>query len=213
MCDLHDHHGLPPLEADEYVLDTPFVRELVADGAGADRPLGDRRRCVRAHPAGLRAGAHATRLAAGGVQAGRARQRHGWRHRPVAPLPLGRPLALPVQPRRAAGLDDPDPRPPGVGARRPLPGQPGRGVLRSGRGQHRAHAPAAARARRLLRAAAAGRRRPPRADDLGRDLGLDPPAGERHGVHRAPHLRRADRRRARLSLRLRERVCEAEAVS
>ena len=30
MCDLHDHHGLPPLEADEYVLDTPFVHELVA---------------------------------------------------------------------------------------------------------------------------------------------------------------------------------------
>ena len=31
MCDLHDHHGLPPLEEDEYVLDTPFVRELVAN--------------------------------------------------------------------------------------------------------------------------------------------------------------------------------------
>ena len=30
MCDLHDHHGLPPLAADEFVLDTPFVRELVA---------------------------------------------------------------------------------------------------------------------------------------------------------------------------------------
>ena len=30
MCDLHDHHGLPPLDADEYVLDTPFVRALVA---------------------------------------------------------------------------------------------------------------------------------------------------------------------------------------
>jgi predicted metal-dependent enzyme (double-stranded beta helix superfamily) len=30
MCDLHDHHGLPPLEEDEYVLDTPFVREFVA---------------------------------------------------------------------------------------------------------------------------------------------------------------------------------------
>src|SRR4029077_7032108 len=30
MCDLHDHHGLPPLEADEYVLDTPFIRALVA---------------------------------------------------------------------------------------------------------------------------------------------------------------------------------------
>ena len=30
MCDLHDHHGLPPLAADEYALDTAFVRELVA---------------------------------------------------------------------------------------------------------------------------------------------------------------------------------------
>ncbi len=33
MCDLHDHlsPSLPPLEADEYVLDTPFVRRLVAE--------------------------------------------------------------------------------------------------------------------------------------------------------------------------------------
>jgi 3-mercaptopropionate dioxygenase len=33
MCDLHHHldPSLPPLEADEYVLDTPFVRELIAD--------------------------------------------------------------------------------------------------------------------------------------------------------------------------------------
>src|SRR5215471_19192486 len=31
MCDFHDHAaGLPPLPADECVLDTPFVRELVA---------------------------------------------------------------------------------------------------------------------------------------------------------------------------------------
>ena len=32
MCDLHDHLSpkLPPLEADEYVLDTPFVRSFVA---------------------------------------------------------------------------------------------------------------------------------------------------------------------------------------
>ena len=29
MCE-YDHHGLPPLEADEYLLDTPFVRRLVA---------------------------------------------------------------------------------------------------------------------------------------------------------------------------------------
>jgi 3-mercaptopropionate dioxygenase len=30
VCDLHDHHGLPPLDEDEFVLDTPFVRGLVA---------------------------------------------------------------------------------------------------------------------------------------------------------------------------------------
>ncbi|MEI7760434.1 MAG: cysteine dioxygenase family protein [Thermoleophilia bacterium] len=30
VCDLHDHHGLPPLAADEFVLDTPFVRTFVA---------------------------------------------------------------------------------------------------------------------------------------------------------------------------------------
>ena len=31
MCDFHHDHELSPLEADEYVLDTPFVRELVRD--------------------------------------------------------------------------------------------------------------------------------------------------------------------------------------
>jgi len=33
MCDLHEHldSGLPPLPADEWVLDTPFLREFVAD--------------------------------------------------------------------------------------------------------------------------------------------------------------------------------------
>jgi len=30
MCDLHDHH-LPHLDEDEYVLDTPFVRDFVAE--------------------------------------------------------------------------------------------------------------------------------------------------------------------------------------
>ena len=29
MCDLQ--HGLPPLDEDEYVLETPLVRELVGD--------------------------------------------------------------------------------------------------------------------------------------------------------------------------------------
>jgi predicted metal-dependent enzyme (double-stranded beta helix superfamily) len=31
MCDLLDSHGLPPLEHDEWVLDTPFVRAFVGD--------------------------------------------------------------------------------------------------------------------------------------------------------------------------------------
>jgi predicted metal-dependent enzyme (double-stranded beta helix superfamily) len=30
VCDLHDHASLPPLAADEYVLDTPVVRDLIA---------------------------------------------------------------------------------------------------------------------------------------------------------------------------------------
>jgi predicted metal-dependent enzyme (double-stranded beta helix superfamily) len=29
MCDFHDHHDLEPLEADEWVLDTPTVREFI----------------------------------------------------------------------------------------------------------------------------------------------------------------------------------------
>jgi len=31
MCDFHDHGLLPPLPDDQYVLDTPRVREFVAD--------------------------------------------------------------------------------------------------------------------------------------------------------------------------------------
>jgi len=31
MCDLHSHETLPPLAEDEYVLDTPVVRELISE--------------------------------------------------------------------------------------------------------------------------------------------------------------------------------------
>jgi predicted metal-dependent enzyme (double-stranded beta helix superfamily) len=31
MCDFHDHHDLAPLADDEWVLDTPLVREFIAD--------------------------------------------------------------------------------------------------------------------------------------------------------------------------------------
>ena len=53
-------------------------------------------------------------------------------------------------------------------------------------GVHRAAVPVAGR---LLPAAAAARRHPPRADDLGQDVGLDPPAVKRHRVRVAPPLR------------------------
>ena len=86
------------------------------------------------------------------------------------------------------GLADAGPRPPRLGARRPLPRHAGRGDLR-GRPDRAARAPVA-RARRLLRAAAARRRHPPREDDLGRDVRLDPPAHQRHGLRLAARLRR-----------------------
>jgi predicted metal-dependent enzyme (double-stranded beta helix superfamily) len=31
MCDFHDHESLPALDEDQYVLDTPFLHDLVAD--------------------------------------------------------------------------------------------------------------------------------------------------------------------------------------
>ena len=46
---------------------------------------------------------------------------------------------------------------------------------------------------RLLCALPAARRHPPRDDDLRRDVGLDPPAHERHRLHLAAHLRPRDR--------------------
>ena len=102
------------------------------------------------------------------------------------------------------GLADARPRPPRLGARRPLPRHPGRGDLR-GRPDRAARAPGAG-AGRLLRAAAARRRHPPRAHDLARDLGLDPPAHQRHGLRLAACLRRRLRRGHAVPLRLRERA-------
>ena len=145
MCDLHDHHGLPPLAADEYVLDTPFVRELVAR-AGADR------RARRAPP---------RRASAIRPVFEQALARRDWLpaefQRDVPDSGMGGGIGQWLLFRSAdrslclfslvvpPGLDDPDPRPPRLGARRPLPRQPGRGVLRAARRHDRAHAPAAAR--------------------------------------------------------------------
>ena len=63
----------------------------------------------------------------------------------------------------------------------------------------------ALRAGRLLCTLPAARRHPPRDDDLGRDVGLDPPADERHRLHLAAHVRPRDGFGAAVPLRLRER--------
>ena len=63
-----------------------------------------------------------------------------------------------------------------------------------------------ARARRLLRAHPAARRHPPRAHDLAADVGLDPPADQRHRLRLAPRLRRGLGRAHAVSLRLRQRA-------
>jgi predicted metal-dependent enzyme (double-stranded beta helix superfamily) len=51
MCDLHDHHGLEPLEHDEWVLDTPPVRDFVADvRAAIDRSRSAEEACALVAP-------------------------------------------------------------------------------------------------------------------------------------------------------------------
>src|SRR5207302_11456137 len=91
--------------------------------------------------------------------------------------------------RRAVRLGDADPRPPRVGPRRPLPRHAGRGDLHEAKRRARARRAARARAGRLLRPDPAPRRHPPRADDLRRDVSVDPPADERHRLRLAAHVR------------------------
>jgi len=57
-----------------------------------------------------------------------------------------------------------------------------------------------------LRPAAAARRHPPRTHDVRRDVGLDPPADERHRLRVAARLRRGVRRGEAVPVGLRERT-------
>ena len=81
-------------------------------------------------------------VAARALPGGRPGERDGRRDRPVAAVPRRRPLADAVLARRAAGRADAGPRPPRVGARRPLPRHAGRGDLR---GRRRSRCASAAR--------------------------------------------------------------------
>ena len=113
---------------------------------GSPRPAVRAMRAAAVQP-DLRRSARRPWLAPGRLPARRAGERHGRRHRPVASLSLGRPFAVSLQPRRPVWLEDADPRPPRVGRGRPLPRQPGRGVLPSRRRNDRPRSPPAARAR------------------------------------------------------------------
>ena len=205
MCDLHDHHGLPPLEADEYVLDTPFVRELVAAvRERIDRSASAADACERIRPVFEQALMQRDWLPAefkrdvpeSGMGGGIGQWllfRSADRSLCLFSLVVPPGSMTPIHDHLAWGL---------VGL---YQGNQDEEFYDPRRGQHRAHPPAPAGPRRLLRPPPAGRRHPPRADDLGGDIGLDPPAGERHGVRGAPHLRRPHRRGPPVSLRLRER--------
>jgi 3-mercaptopropionate dioxygenase len=51
MCDFHPDHSLPPLDADEYVLDTPFLRGFVAEARAAiERSPGSPEACAALEP-------------------------------------------------------------------------------------------------------------------------------------------------------------------
>ena len=135
MCDLHDHHGLPPLEADEFLLDTP-LSATSSPRCEKDRRLGESRRRVRAHPAPVRPAA----LAADWLPAEYQRDvpdsgMGGGIGEWLLFRAVDRSLclfSLVVPP----GSMTPYPRSPGVGARGPDPGQSGRGVRTTCGGKH-----------------------------------------------------------------------------
>jgi hypothetical protein len=91
------------------------------------------------------------------------------------------------------------------GPRRPLPRHPRRGDLRAAERRARARREASPGAGRLLCPDPAARRHPPRADHLSRDLGVDPPAHERHRLRVATRIRRCVGRGEAIPLGLRQR--------
>ena len=126
---------------------------------------------MRGDPAAILGAARGSGLAPGRLSGRRAGERDGRRHRPVAPLPRGRRLAVALLARRPPGLGDADPRPPRLGARRPLSRHAGRGDLRRGRRDARARRAPFAPSGRLLRPHPAARRHPSGADHVRRDVG------------------------------------------
>ena len=134
MSPEHEPGDEPDMNGDEYVLDTPrcvpsstHVHAAVG-GASSPETACD---AIRPYFAELLADPE---WLAGGVPRGRAGERDGRRYRPVAALPRGRRVAFAVLARDPARRRDAGPRPSGLGSRRPLPRDTGRGDLRAANG-------------------------------------------------------------------------------
>ena len=183
----------------------------------AVRPRASSRTCRRRSPARSRPATRARRirprfaelprrsgLAPRSVRGGAPGERHGRRHRPVAPLPRRRQVAHAVLARRPSG------------AATPVHDHLAWGLVGLYRGEqdeeifaHDGGALGLAERRQLV-PGDFYELLPPR-DDIHRvrttsrrDLGLDPPADERHGLRLAAHLRRRIRRRPPVSVGLRQ---------
>ena len=191
---------------DEYLLDTPVVRDFVADVRAAIEDAGSPAAGLRRDPALLRPAARRPdwlpeRFQERDPDSGMGGGIGQWllfraedASLSLFSLVVPSGAQTPVHDHLAWGL---------VGLYR---GTQDEDIYAAARRRHRARREPRAGARRLLRPDPADRRHPPRAHDLTADVGLDPPAHQRHRLRLAPRLRRGVRRGHAVSLGLRQRA-------
>ena len=197
MHELMSHGAGPLRRGSVHPRQRQPVRELIALTREAIAQATSARGGLRRDPPALRAPARGRCLAARRLPAGRARERHGRRDRPVAAVPLRRRLAVAVLAGRPARAQTPvhDHLAWGlVGLYRGT--QDEEVFVHQGESSSCVEKPLAV-VRRLLRADPAARRHPPRAHDIARDVGVDPSADQRHRVRLASQFEPEPARSAR----------------
>ena len=108
MCDLHDHHGpLAAARGGRIPAGHGARARVHRRRARADRGGGVATARVRADQPAVRGAARRSRVGARVVPGAGTRQRDGRRHRTVADVPRRGPVAVAVQPGRAAGAMTP----------------------------------------------------------------------------------------------------------
>ena len=214
MCDFHasGHHGLPALAEDEYVLDTPRVREFVGRAVAvisAARSAPEACEALRPDFVELLAdrdwlpGEFQRDVPDSGMGGGIGQwllYRAADRSLCLFSLVVPSGSMTPIHDHLAWGL---------IGLYR---GSQDEEFYRPGDGAIECTRRRPLGARRPLRAAPAAGRRPPRPHHLRHDVGVDPPARQRHGLHDPSHLRRAHRRGGGVPLGLRERRMHVERM-